>query len=168
VQAHAPKVVIIQFGMNDCNIWESDRGNARVSALAFEANLLEIIARARTFGASAIFLNTNHPTGRDEKRCAHSTVTYEDQNRTYNRIIRTVAQSAGADVQLNDIEAIFLKTIGDNRQDLTRLVLTDLLHLSEEGHGLYYDIVYPRIADCVRRLLSTGNDGRILHPGRAA
>jgi lysophospholipase L1-like esterase len=149
VQAHAPKVVIIQFGMNDCNIWESDRGNARVSALAFEANLLEIIARARTFGASAIFLNTNHPTGRDEKRCAHSTVTYEDQNRT-------------------DIEAIFLKTIGDNRQDLTRLVLTDLLHLSEEGHGLYYDIVYPRIADCVRRLLSTGNDGRILHPGRAA
>jgi len=168
VQAHAPEVVIIQFGMNDCNIWESDRGNPRVSPLAFEANLLEIIARARTFGAAAIFLNTNHPTGRDQKRCAHSALTYEDQNRTYNRIIRTVAQGAGADVQLNDIETHFRKTIGANPRNVTRLVLPDLLHLSEEGHDLYYDIVHPPIAACVQRLLSAGFDGRLFNPGHAA
>jgi lysophospholipase L1-like esterase len=153
VQAHAPQVVIVQFGMNDCNIWESDRGNPRVSPTAFEANLWEIIVRARTFGAKAIFLNTNHPTGRDQSPCPYSIGTYEDQNRLYNAIIRKVACTAGADVYFNDIETIFRATISGDRQRLLRFVLPDLLHLSEEGHELYYDIVHNPIANCTQRLL---------------
>src|SRR6516165_6738095 len=26
VQAHRPDVLIVQFGLNDCNVWESDQG----------------------------------------------------------------------------------------------------------------------------------------------
>src|SRR5262245_18623684 len=51
VQRPGVDVIIVQFGMNDCNIWETDRGNPRVSPLAFEANVREIIQRAATFGA---------------------------------------------------------------------------------------------------------------------
>src|SRR5438034_624703 len=31
VQSQAPEVLVVQFGMNDCNIWQTDRGNPRVS-----------------------------------------------------------------------------------------------------------------------------------------
>jgi lysophospholipase L1-like esterase len=152
VQQHAPEILIVQFGMNDCNIWESDRGNPRVSPSAFEANLREIITRSRTFGAQAIFLNTNHPTGRDQKPCPHSNSTYEAQNRLYNGIIRNVSRTAGSDVYFNDIEAVFHQTIAGDRQRLLRLVMPDLLHLSEEGHDLYFEIVHNPIAASVQRL----------------
>jgi acyl-CoA thioesterase-1 len=151
VQSHAPEVLIVQFGMNDCNIWETDRGNPRVSPAAFEANLHEIIARARAFGTQTIFLNTNHPTGRDQKNCPHTSVTYEAQNRLYNAIIRKVAGAAG--VHFNDIETAFHNAIAGDRERLLSFVLPDWLHLSEQGHDLYYDIVHAPIAACVVQLL---------------
>jgi lysophospholipase L1-like esterase len=153
VQAHAPEVLIVQFGMNDCNIWDSDRGNPRVSPKAFGANLMEIIQRARTFGAKSIFLHTNHPTGRDQTPCPHTSVTYEEQNRAYNGIIRSVARSAGAGVFFNDIELVFHETMGGDRRRLLQLVLPDLLHLSEEGHDLYCNVVYPTIAGHIEHCL---------------
>ncbi|MBI2809139.1 MAG: hypothetical protein HYX68_29505 [Planctomycetes bacterium] len=153
VQGYSPQVLIVQFGMNDCNIWETDRGHPRVSPAAFEANLHEILGRARTFGAEAIFLNTNHPTGRDQKPCPHTAVTYEAQNRRYNQIIRNVARTAGDGVYFNDIEQAFRQVTGDDRSRVLPLVLPDLLHLSEKGHDLYYDIVYPAIAACVQQRL---------------
>jgi acyl-CoA thioesterase-1 len=153
IQSHAPDVLIVQFGMNDCNIWETDRGNPRVSPLAFEANLREIIQRGLSFGARAIFLHTNHPTGRNEVNCPHSAVTYEAQNRAYNSIIRKVAASSDPRVHFNDIEGVFQQTIQGDRRRVLRFVLSDRLHLSEEGHDLYYQIVHPRIAACVRQLL---------------
>ena len=45
VISHSPKYVLIQFGMNDCNYWETDRGLARVSPTAFMANLKEIVCK---------------------------------------------------------------------------------------------------------------------------
>ncbi|HZZ79721.1 MAG TPA: SGNH/GDSL hydrolase family protein [Gemmataceae bacterium] len=153
VQKAAPEILTIQFGMNDCNIWETDKGHPRVSPLAFEANLLEIIARGRIFGARAIFLNTNHPTGRDQTPLAHCSVNYDTQNRRYNEIIRKVARSAGADVYFNDIEAIFDRTTGRNRERLLPFLMPDLLHLSEKGHDLYYDSVHALYAKCVHRFL---------------
>jgi acyl-CoA thioesterase I len=53
VQTQDPHVVLVQFAMNDCNYWETDRGLPRVSPAAFKAKLHEIILRARTFGAVA-------------------------------------------------------------------------------------------------------------------
>ena len=50
VQAHRPDVLVVQFGMNDCNVWQTDSGRPRVSSAAFAANLAEIIERGRKFG----------------------------------------------------------------------------------------------------------------------
>ena len=72
----------LQFGLNDCNCWETDRGLPRVSEEAFRANLIEMIERARLFGARSIVLSTNHRTLR------HDTLPngecYEDANARYS------------------------------------------------------------------------------------
>jgi lysophospholipase L1-like esterase len=153
VQSIAPEVIIVQFGMNDCNIWQTDRGNPRVSPLAFEGNLREIVKRGLTFGAKAVFLHTNHPTTRDHTPLAHSANTYEAQNRSYNDIIRKVAATSDPRVRLNDIAAEFERAIGSDRSNVQKYVLADGLHLSEEGHDLYYRTVHPRLVACIRELL---------------
>ena len=62
LQLQRPDIVLIQFGLNDCNCWISDEGHPRVSPRAYGANLHEIIDRARLFGANTILLATNHST----------------------------------------------------------------------------------------------------------
>src|SRR5262249_12437705 len=144
---------IVQFGMNDCNVWQTDRGNPRVSPAAFEANLREIVQRGLTFEARAVFLHTNHPTTRDHTPLAHTTVTYEPQNRAYNEIIRRVAATSDPRVHFIDIAAVFREATGGRKDAARQFVLADGLHLSEDGHDLYYRTVFPRLAACIRELL---------------
>ena len=93
----------IQFGLNDCNCWETDRGLPRVSEAAFVANLVEMIERGRVFGASEIVLSTNHRTlRRDVLPCGD---VYEDRNAHYSETVREVADETG--VVLCDIRAAF-------------------------------------------------------------
>lgn len=147
VQSQNPDAVIVQFGMNDCNYWETDKGNPRVSPDAFFANLREIIMRSVTFGAQRIFLHTNHPSARNKKPMAHTTFTYQQSNRLYNELIRKVASSAGDIVTLTDVENEFEKYTQGDEEKLLSLLLPepDLLHLSEAGHDLYFKTVYPTI-----------------------
>jgi lysophospholipase L1-like esterase len=62
VQQAQPDLLTIQFGLNDCNCWDTDRGVPRVSEAAFTANLVEMIDRGRVFGARRIIIATNHRT----------------------------------------------------------------------------------------------------------
>ena len=55
-----PFAVLIQFGINDCNCWDSDNGESRVSEEAFEANLKELVVKSLAAEISLIFLSTNH------------------------------------------------------------------------------------------------------------
>ena len=144
VQSHNPDILLVQFGMNDCNYWETDRGNPRVSHKAFAANLEEIISRAFSFGAKKVFLNTNHPTTRTSEKLPHTNLTYQQSNEAYNRIIREVATSYGQKVILNDVEQAFKEKISAGRS-ASDFVLSDRLHLSEEGHDLYFETVGKRI-----------------------
>jgi len=154
IQSQNPDIVIIQFGMNDCNYWQTDRGNPRVSPLSFKANMEEIIVRAFTFGVQKIFLNTNHPTARDQELMPHTTITYQQSNQRYNQIIRSVGVSFGERVILNDIETAFLEYTKSDRTTLTALLLPepDLLHLSEIGHSLYFELICPKVKQAVIEL----------------
>jgi lysophospholipase L1-like esterase len=160
VQKPGVDLLVVQFGMNDCNLWETDRGLPRVSPAAFAANLREIIERGWTFGARAIALHTNHPSGRDRPPFAKAPCTYEEQNRTYNQIIRDVAHSDSR-LHLHDMEALFLRHTGGDRGRLHRLLLPDLLHLSEEGHDLYFQHVAPQVLTLVTRV-----SGELRHAAR--
>lgn len=144
VQSQWPELLLVQFGLNDCNRWETDGGHPRVSPAAFKANLAEIVARAFVFGARRVFLNTNHPTMRDERPMPHGDVTYEEANRAYNALIRELAAELGPRVVLNDMFDVFA-AVATDRDSRARLVLDDGLHLSERGHDLYFETICPRI-----------------------
>lgn len=153
IQSQRPDLLIVQFGMNDCNHWETDRGVPRVSSKAFAANLEEIIVRALTFGAEKAILNTNHPTARDEKALPFTSISYQESNELYNRVIREVGEKLGPRVILKDVEEAFKRYTGSSRERLLELLLPDLLHLSERGHDLYFRTVYPAIETVVLELL---------------
>lgn len=152
IQSHRPDLLIVQYGMNDCNYWQTDGGLPRVSPRAFKANLHEILERAFTFGTSQVILNTNHPTARNGKPMTNTHLTYEDSNHLYNRLIREVATEWDDRVWLNDMETIFAQHVVGRTENLHHLLLPDLLHLSEEGHDLYYSILQPLVTKAVRDL----------------
>jgi acyl-CoA thioesterase-1 len=156
VQSNGVDVLIVQFGLNDCNYWQSDRGHPRVSPAAFEANLEEIASRAITFGANKILLNTNHPTARGDAQMPFTDLTYEASNRRYNELIRDAAARLDSEVIiLNDLERAFLDAIDGSDARRSELVLADGLHLSEAGHDLYFDVVYPVLERVVADLLGS-------------
>ena len=130
IQSHQVDLLLVQFGMNDCNYWRDDRGLPRV------------------------FLNTNHPTSRDCETIPYTDITYEESNRKYNDLIREVAATCGAPTQLNDVEKVFREYVGDDKTRLAELLLPepDGLHLSQKGHDLYFEAIYPRLKTAVQQL----------------
>ena len=132
VQVLEPDIITLQFGLNDCNCWESDRGLPRVSPAAYRANLIEMIDRTRKFGTKQIILSTNHPTLLIKPLV--SCESLEDRRHVYNEIVRDVAVETG--VMLCDIDKDFS---GLPSYELADLLLPepDLLHLSEYGHARY-------------------------------
>jgi len=154
IQSHHPDLLIVQFGMNDCNCWQTDRGLPRVSPKAFKANLEEIITRAFTFGAHKVLLNTNHPTGLDQQVMPFTNIFYQQSNEQFNQIIREVATSQDARVILNDVEEAFRAYTRNNREQLLNLLLPDLLHLNEHGHDLYFNVIYPVIKEAILELIN--------------
>ena len=122
VQESGADVVLIQFGHNDANAWDSDQGLPRVSVEAFRANLVEMIARAWQFAIRPILL-TPTPVFRDPD--------YQRRLERYAGIVREVGQG-----RLCDVRQVF------SRQPfLSPFLLGDGLHLSREGHRLYADAV---------------------------
>ncbi|WP_259781270.1 SGNH/GDSL hydrolase family protein [Aestuariispira ectoiniformans] len=152
VQSQGVDLLLVQFGMNDCNFWQTDRGLPRVSPDAFAANLHEIIERGRKFGAREIILNTNHPTTLTDKILAGGEA-YESGNKRYNEIIREVARKEGADVWLNDMESHFRSHIAETDDGVAGHVLDDGLHLSIKGHDLYYNCVAPLLEKVIRKCI---------------
>jgi len=144
VQELRPDLMTLQFGLNDCNCWETDRGLPRVSPAAFRANLGEMIDRGRHFGARQIVLATNHCTLK--RQTMPSGEVYEEANGRYSEIIREVA--AECDTDLCDIRAAFEKL---NDAELTDMLLPapDLLHLSARGNQLYASLILPHVIRAV-------------------
>lgn len=155
VQKHGPELVMIQFGMNDCNHWDTDRGLPRVSKAGFEANMREMIDRALHFGAQRVLLNTNHPSGRNNPFAVKPELSYEQSNRQYNAITREVAGLYDQTlVSLSDMEAVFDADIvqSGNKAEDYLMPAPDLLHLNQKGHDLYYTHLLPVIEQNVREI----------------
>jgi len=148
VQQFRPEVMTLQFGLNDCNCWDTDLGLPRVSEAAYRSNLVEMIERARRFGVTHIILSTNHPTLRLRKLASGQTL--EERRLIYNDIVREVSRCTG--VTLCDIDVVFSKY---GKEQLAELLLPepDVLHLSIAGHRLYAEAVYPLLQSAVDGLL---------------
>jgi acyl-CoA thioesterase I len=147
LQQHRPDIVTIQFGLNDCNCWVSDGGLPRVSEAAYRANLIEMIERARRFGARRVIMSTNHPTLRHKVLLGGESL--EDRRRRYNDIVRDVAAPAG--VELCDIDEAFA-AFDDRKLGEMLLPYPDHLHLSLAGHRHYASYIRPRVMRAVADL----------------
>ena len=154
IQSHGVDIMILQFGMNDCNYWESDKGLPRVGPKAFKANLDEIIRRATTFGAKKVLMNTNHMTTLTKRVFPNTNITYQESNNSYNQIIRDVALELKRDVILNDIEYRFQCILEQEQYPLGEYLLEDGLHLSEKGHDVYYKSIIPVLESTIDEVLA--------------
>lgn len=91
ITSHQSDVLLVQFGMNDCNYWQTDFGAPRVSPRSFDSGLLEIIDRAIAAGVKHIFLATNHPSTKGE--FPHLVgLSHAESNQKYNAIIRDLGK----------------------------------------------------------------------------
>jgi lysophospholipase L1-like esterase len=148
VQNSSPDILTLQYGLNDCNCWETDRGMPRVSRGAYRENLTEMIARARRFGASEIVLANNHRTLRE--KLMPNGEQYEDANYAYGEISREVAVKTN--VAFCDVHKAFS---GRSMDELETLLLPypDQLHLSAEGNRLYAETIWPFVKRAVENVM---------------
>lgn len=116
-----PSIVYVQFGMNDCNIWDSEKGLCRVTPKTYEANLEEIIQRLLSYNCKVV-LGTNHFSSKS--------ADYDNRNKEYNQIIRTVASTNNIPLMDHGFEC--------ENVNYLDLILPDGIHLSNDGHELYY------------------------------
>lgn len=139
VTNHSPDIVWVQFGLNDANYWETDRGMARVSPQSFVANLNEIIDKLLLCGTQRVLVATNHKISKIPLHM--STKQYIENAHSYNRLIRDVVAKYARDVRVRlvDIE----KLIEDQICDSARILLDDGVHLNNFGHELYFKQVIP-------------------------
>ena len=152
VQSQGTDILVVQFGLNDCNYWATDRGLPRVSVGAFVENLKEIVQRARRFGARKILLNNNHPTSRSKHIIPGTLIAYEDSNREYSLAIAKMANDLGSDVQFQDVYAYFEDIVAESHCGIERFLLEDGLHLSEEGHEVYFNYMKPLIQTAIKEI----------------
>lgn len=123
-----PSIAYVQFGMNDCNIWETEKGLCRVMPKTYKANLEEIIQRIRSYGCK-VTLGTNH--------YASKSSDYDNRNKQYNDIIRIVA--------IENNVPLFDHGLKCENENYLDLILPDGIHLSEKGHELYYQTFVEKI-----------------------
>ena len=156
IQSQGVDILVVQFGLNDCNYWATDRGLPRVSLAGFLENIREIISRAERFGAYRIILNNNHPTSRDKIIMDGTVMTYEASNASYNAAIRKLAVDLPPFVRFQDVESFFKANI-KQQQPIEKFLLSDGLHPSYAGHEQYFRLMCPVIKEAVDALILSDN-----------
>jgi len=136
VQEIKPDILTIQCGLNDCNYWVTDNGLPRVSKESYRANINEMITRAQIFDIKKIILIGSHPVTKK----ITGPKTLEASRQEYNQIFKEVAQNRK--IYYIDIESQF-----DN---IDEYLLEDGIHLSEEGHIKYAEIIAPFIKNAFK------------------
>ena len=151
VQIEEPDIVTIQFGANDSDYWLSNRGVPVVSEKAFQANLLEMIERAQTFGVQQIILHTNHKFFKH--RVEINKKTHNENLSNYNQMIRNVAKEHHC-----ALVDMFQELSGTHPGAYT-LPPPDGIHLNEFGCQLYAQALIPVLEKCINSVLISNLKG---------
>jgi len=158
VLAHRPKIVVIQFGINDSaiDVWKNPPANeSRVSPQEFEANLRKIIDRTRAAGAAPILMTANPLRWTPKLKELYGKPPYDVSRADgfeaptlvrYNEITRRLA--AELHVPLVDIHQEF------QQHDTDRLLL-DGMHPNDAGHALIAQRLVPAIRELAQATASS-------------
>jgi lysophospholipase L1-like esterase len=161
VQSPGVDVLLVQFGLNDCNYWATDRGLPRVSLGAYRENVREIVDRGLRFGAKIVFVNNNHPTTRCIQVMPNTDITYEQSNQRYCAELRELVKELPAPVVFHDVHRHFTNLVEAGEEKLEDLLLEDGLHLSARGHDVYYRLMAPPVIEAAKRLIAIGEVGGV-------
>jgi sialidase-1 len=146
VLAHKPRVVVIQFGLNDAavDVWRNPPATApRVSLADHEANLRWLVATLRHEQVKPILMTTNPTRWTAQLRELYGRPPYRPEDvdgfdapllARYNDTVRRVA--ADLTVPLVDVHVAF------SQHDTDRLLL-DGLHPNDAGHQLITELLLP-------------------------
>jgi len=145
VTSHLPNYLLIQFGLNDCNSWKTDRGLTRVSKMAFISNLEEIINKSLAYNVSHIFLCKNHLTNKNKD--------YDQINIEYSKAIQKLFKKIY--IKSKKISLIDNFSFWSNflkKKKLSDFLLSDGIHLNVEGHKLYEENNIPLILNKLKKI----------------
>ena len=156
ITSHSPNIVLVQFGMNDCNFWNTDNGHPRVSKDCFKYNLIEIISKIESCGADYFVLNTNHLSNKG--KIYNGKIDYDQSNREYNELVREAYLELikkGTEITLCDIEKDWeIKMQKNPSINLKEFLLEDGIHLSSKGHKLYENKVIPIVLELISKYVN--------------
>lgn len=159
VLKHKPRVVVMQFGINDSaiDVWRSPPATEpRVSLDEYEANLRSMIAGARESGAKVILMTTNHLRWTNRLKELYGKPPYDPDSvdgfdapllAKYNARIRSLAKELNTGFV--DVRAAFEAYANQPDNSLDDLLL-DGMHPNDQGHAIVAELLLPAIRDQVR------------------
>jgi len=159
VLAYKPRVVVMQFGINDSavDVWRNPpMTEPRVSLEAFLENYRAMITATQKQGAKVILMTTNPLRWTSKLRELYGKPPYnadaedgfESLNLTnYNAALRKLASELK--VPLVDVHAAYPAFAAKNKMTVEAM-LTDGMHPGDLGHQLVAELLVPAIRDAVR------------------
>jgi sialidase-1 len=159
VLRHQPRVVVMQFGINDSavDVWKKPPATEpRVSLGSFIENYRAMITETQKQGAKVIVMTTNPLRWTSKLRELYGRPPYrpdaedgfESPNLTrYNDALRALA--AELRVPLVDVHAAY-PAFAARHNTTVNAMLTDGMHPGDSGHQLVSELLVPVIRDAVR------------------
>jgi len=154
-----PRVVVMQFGINDSavDVWKKPPATeARVSLAAFIDNYRAMITETQKQGAKVIVMTTNPLRWTSQLRELYGKPPYnanaedgfESLNLTrYNAALRKLATELN--VPLVDVHAAYPDFAAKNKTSIEKMLL-DGMHPGDLGHQLVAELLVPVIREAVR------------------
>lgn len=153
VLAYKPRVVVIQFGINDAavDVWKHPPAStSRVPLADYERNLRSMIDALRSQGAKPILMTTNPTRWTPRLRDLYGKPPYRPEDADgfdspvlahYNEAVRKLAKELA--IPLVDVHAAMSK------KNVDRLLL-DGMHPNDDGHRIVAELLVPVIREQLR------------------
>jgi len=159
VLAYKPRIVVMQFGINDSaiDVWKKPPATQpRVSLETYLANYRAMIAATRKAGAKVIVMTTNPLRWHSKTRELYGKPPYKPDAEdgfesptllAYNDALRALAQELN--VPLVDAHAAYPAYAAKKKTTLTAM-LPDGMHPGDSGHELVAELLVPVIRNQLR------------------
>ena len=159
VLQHKPKVIVMQFGINDAavDVWKKPAATeSRVPLAEYEANLRAMIGEARKQKVRVILMTTNPLRWTSKMKEMYGKPPYRPESEDgfdapilagYNEALRRLAKEL--DVPLVDVRATYPEFAARHKVTIDQLLL-DGMHPNDLGHQLTSELLVPAIRNAVR------------------
>ena len=159
VLRHQPRVIVMQFGINDAaiDVWKNPPATEpRVPLTEYLDNLRAMIAAAREQKAKVILMTTNPIRWTPKLKDMYGKPPYNADSAdgfdsptlaTYNEALRKLAMELG--VPLVDIRAAYPEFAMEHATSIDGMLL-DGMHPNDLGHRLVSELLVPAIRAAVR------------------